>query len=176
MTGQEKQPQSLFPDYPREVRAVNKEGNLNSFWDLGLQSLFQGLQKNFSNEGILFPSLTIDQLNTIAAIYTPYIGKPLPQETPSGQLSIPDISGKTVFDSTNRVPKEFIITYDNATPPNVISAQWYMINVMIFNAGLPPTSLIATLYSFCYDTVGKVLYICTAVSFGPPPVATWTPV
>lgn len=119
MATQGKKPQSIFPDYPRESPFVNKNGYLTPIWDLGLGTMFQALQTNFSNEGVTFPPLSIDDINTIQAIYTPYIGHPLPTNPP-----IPDISGKTVFDSTNRVPKQFIITYDSSTPPNVLTASW----------------------------------------------------
>lgn len=124
---QNKKPESIFPDYPREQTIVDKDGNINALFDLGLGSLFQALQDNFSNEGILFPSLTYAQLTIIENIYAPYIGKPLPQNDPTlgKQIIIPDISGKTVFDSTNRVPKQFIITYDTSTPPKVVTARWY---------------------------------------------------
>jgi hypothetical protein len=127
MTQQTKKPESIFPDYPREQTIVDSNGNINPLFDLGLGSLFQALQDNFSNEGILFPKLTQAEINTIQNIYTPYIGKPLPQNdsTNAKQINIPDISGKTVFDSTNRVPKQFIITYDTSTPPNIVSARWY---------------------------------------------------
>lgn len=117
MTTQTKLPQSIFPDYPREQPAVDSKGNLKPTWDLSLNSLYQALQTNFKNEGIVFPPLTASQIATIQAIYTPYITFPLPQ-------NIPDISGQTIFDSTNRVPKIFIITYDTSTPPNITAASW----------------------------------------------------
>ena len=124
---QETKPESLFPDYPREQVIVDKDGVINPLFDLGLGSLFQALQENFSNEGILFPPLTFAEITTIQDIYQPYIGSPLPQNDPTNtkQIYIPDISGKTVFDSTNRVPKQFIITYDTSTPPNIVTARWY---------------------------------------------------
>jgi hypothetical protein len=126
MINQGKKPQSIFPDYIREQPIIGKDGKLTHEWDVQLGALFQAAQVNFSNEGILFPSLTIDEINTIQNIYVPYIGKPLPQNDPTNmtQKFIPDISGKTVFDSTNRVSKQFIITYDGATPPNIVTAQW----------------------------------------------------
>ncbi len=117
MTTQSKQPQSIFPDYPRDQPMVDKQGNLNPAWDLGFSSLFQALQKNYKNEGILLPPLTASEIATIQGIYTPLIGSPLPQ-------NIPDISGQSIFDSTNRVPKVFIITYDGSTPPNITAASW----------------------------------------------------
>jgi hypothetical protein len=110
-------PQSIFPDFPHEQTVVEKDGGLTSAWNLSLSSLYQALQKNFKNEGIVFPPLTADQIATIQALYTPYIGQPLPS-------TLPDISGQTVFDSTNRVPKQFIITFDGAVPPNVMTAAW----------------------------------------------------
>ena len=109
--------QSIFPDLPRETPAVDKDGNFSSLWSLGLSSLFQALQQNYKNEGILFPALSAANIADIQAIYTPLIGGPLPQD-------IPDISGQTVFDTTNRVSKQFVITYDSATPPNILTATW----------------------------------------------------
>jgi hypothetical protein len=109
--------QSIFPDLPRESPAVDKDGNFSALWDLGLSSLFQALQDNFKNEGIVFPPLSAANIQLIQDIYTPLIGSPLPQ-------GVPDISGQTVFDSTNRVSKQFVITYDGATPPNIITASW----------------------------------------------------
>ena len=109
--------QSIFPDLPREVPAVMEDGNFNYLWSLGFASLFQALQRNFSNEGIKFPPLADTQIAQIEAIYTPLIGGPLP-------YYIPDISGQTIFDSTNRVSKQFVITYDGATPPNIVTATW----------------------------------------------------
>ena len=116
---QTRQPQQIFPDLPRESPVIDKQGNFTQIWSLAISQLFQTLQANYKNEGILFPPLTIDQINTIAAAYTPFIGQPLPTNPP-----LLDISGQSVFDSTNRVPKVFIITYDNDTPPNVTAASW----------------------------------------------------
>ena len=109
--------QSIFPDLPREVPVINKDGDFSPLWSLGLSSLFQALQENFKNEGIIFPRLSAQNIANIQAIYAPYIGSPLPQ-------NVPDISGQTVFDTTNRVSKQFVITYDASNPPNVLTAVW----------------------------------------------------
>ncbi len=115
---QPNQMQSIFPDLPREIPVIDaKTGDFMPLWSLGLSSLFQALQENFKNEGILFPRLTAQNIADIQAIYAPFIGNPLPQ-------NIPDISGQTVFDTTNRVSKQFVITYDGATPPNIVTAMW----------------------------------------------------
>lgn len=119
MTSQTKQPQSIFPDLPRESPAINNDGDFTNQWSLAFSQLFQALQTNFKNEGIQFPQLTASEISTIQGLYTPFIGSPLPTNPP-----LPDISGQTVFDSDNRVPKIFVITYDGATPPNVVTAQW----------------------------------------------------
>lgn len=110
-------PQSIFPDLPREVPVINKDGDFSPLWSLGLSSLFQALQTNFKNEGIIFPNLSASNIADIQSLYTPFIGFPLPN-------TLPDISGQTVFDTTNRVSKQFVITYDGATPPNIVTAQW----------------------------------------------------
>lgn len=117
MTTQTKLPQSIFPDFPRDQIIVTNEGAMTNDYSLFLNALTQALQDNFKNEGIVFPPLNDTQINAIQAIYTPLIGSPLPQ-------NIPDISGQTIFDSTNRVPKQFIITYDGSTPPNIVTAAW----------------------------------------------------
>lgn len=108
---------SIFPDLPRETPVIGKDGYFSPLWSLGLSSLFQALQENYKNEGIIFPRLDATNIQKIQDIYTPFIGLPLPQ-------NIPDISGQTVFDITNRVSKQFVITYDGATPPNIVTAQW----------------------------------------------------
>ena len=115
MVTQTKKPSAIFPDIPRGQPLVDQKGMLTPDWNFALNDVFQGLQTNFSNEGILFPPLSANDIATIQAIYTPLIGSPLPQDTP-------DISGKTIFDSTNRVPKQFIITYDISG--NILTAAW----------------------------------------------------
>lgn len=110
-------PQSIFPDLPREIPVIDKNGNFSPLWSLGIAALFQALQRNFKNEGIVFPPLSATEIADIQSLYAPYIGLPLP-------MGLPDISGQTVFDSTNRVSKQFVITYDGATPPNIVTAQW----------------------------------------------------
>ena len=157
--------QSIFPDLPREVPVLDKSGDFSPLWSLGLSALFQALQENFKNEGILLPRLSASNIAMIQSLYTPYIGLPLPQQ-------IPDISGQTVFDTTNRVPKQFIILYDNASPPNILSASWLQINVMTFNAGNPNGAVAGILNWLCYDSSGMKLYICTAS--GSVSGAVWT--
>lgn len=115
-------PQSIFPDLPRETPAVDKEGNFNPLWSLGFASLFQALQTNYKNEGILIPPLTTDQANQIAALYPPYYGMPLPP-------GVPDISGQMIYNKTILAPQMFIITYDGATPPNVTAAGWWTFTI-----------------------------------------------
>jgi hypothetical protein len=112
------QMQSIFPDLPREIPVIDaKTGDFMPLWSLGLSSLFQALQENYKNEGIIFPRLTAQNIADIQAIYTPLIGAPLP-------INVQDISGQTVFDTTNRVSKQFVITYGGATPPNILTAAW----------------------------------------------------
>jgi hypothetical protein len=110
-------PKSTFPDLPRHSPAVDRWGNFTPLWSLGLSALFQALQTNFKNEGIVFPPLSATEIAQIQSLYTPFIGSPLPS-------NLPDISGQTVFDTTNRVSKQFVITYDGATPPNIVTATW----------------------------------------------------
>lgn len=117
MTIQTSKPQAIFPDFPRGTPEVDKQGNFSPGWRNGLSVLFQALQKNFKNEGILLPPLTATQIATIQALYTPFIGG----SYQTMLQSLPDISGQTVFDSTNRVPKCFIITFAG---PNIATAAW----------------------------------------------------
>ena len=109
--------QPIFPDVPRESPAI-QNNDFTNLWSLFFGDVSQALQRNFKNEGIMFPVLSADNIATIQSFYTPLIGSPLP-------FNNPDISGQTVFDTTNRVPKQFIITYDASTPPNITHAKWY---------------------------------------------------
>lgn len=146
--------QSLFPDLPREAPAVDKNGNLTPLWDLGLSALFQALQNNFKNEGILFPQLSASQMNTIAQLYAAYIGQSYNTMT----LALPDISGQTVYDSTTQISNQFIIARDSAN--NVTLAEWVPFAMMLTNAGTPDMVLAGVLNWLCYDTTNKVLYAC----------------
>lgn len=114
--------QSIFPDLPRASPAVDKEGNFTFLWSLGFASLFQALQQNFKNEGILLPPITSSQAANITAIYTPLIGAPLP-------IGTPDISGQTIYNPTIAAPQIFIISYDGATPPNITGARWWTFTI-----------------------------------------------
>lgn len=109
--------QSLFPSLPRGKKIADKDGNIDAGWSLGLTSLFQACQRQFSNEGYSIPPLTTADADAIQSLYTPYIGHPLP-------AFLPDISGNMIFNATSRVPQMFIITYDGASPPNITAASW----------------------------------------------------
>jgi hypothetical protein len=158
-------PQSLFPDLPREMPAVTKEGNFSQLWSLGFSSLFQALQKNFKNEGVVFPNLNATDIADIQSLYTPLIGNPLP-------MGFPDISGQTVFDTTNRVSKQFVITYDSSSPPNILAAQWNIIAYLILGNGNPNGAQAGQIGWFYYDLTGMALYICT--TSGSTSGAAWT--
>ena len=57
--------QAIFPDLPRETPVLDKEGDFSPLWSLGLSALFQALQENFKNEGIIFPRLSAANIATI---------------------------------------------------------------------------------------------------------------
>lgn len=105
----------LFPDYPRETPLVDKDGMMMPLWDLGFGTLFQTLQKNYTNQGIQIPPLSATDIASIAGVYQQYVGVELP-------AGITDLTGLMVFDSTNLVPKIFIITYGAGNV--VVSAAW----------------------------------------------------
>lgn len=117
--------QSIFPDLPRAIPAVDEEGNFSHLWSLGFASLFQALQKNYKNEGILIPPLTSAQAAQIAALYTKYY-TPTPIPLPPG---VPDISGQMIYNKTILAPQIFIISYDGSTPPNVTGARWWTFTI-----------------------------------------------
>lgn len=156
---------AIFPDFPRETPVLNEEGNFMPLWDLGLGSLFQALQENFKSEGILFPSLSGTNIADIQAIYTPLIGAPLPQ-------NIPDISGQTVFDTTNRVSKQFVITYETTIFSNILAAQWNILSYLVLGSGNPNGTQAGQVGWLYYDIVGHALYMCTIS--GSTSSAVWT--
>lgn len=166
---------AIFPDMPRETPVVDKQGNFTKLWELGLSQLFQALQLNYKNEGLLLPLLTQDQQNTIANLYAPYVG---------GQYNVllqnlPDISGQTVYDSTNKVTQQFVIATDNSSPPLVILAKWVPLATMLISAVNPNYSVsparpgvAGVLNWLCYDIADKLLFICTTA--GSQQTAVWT--
>lgn len=121
MTTQKKLNSSLFPDYPRGGNVVTPDGQFTPTWHSTFGSVFQALQSNFKNEGFVFPPLNATEISNIQAIYTPLVGSPLPQ-------NVPDISGQTIFDTTNRVLKVFIIEYASGLGSNISAATWQTIS------------------------------------------------
>lgn len=111
---------SLFPDMPRGEMISDKEGKINSLYQLFLDKVVTSLQHYFKSEGILFPSMTATQIAAIQATYAPYVGGPYNTLI----LNLQDITGQTVVDSDNRIIRAFIITLDTSTPPNVLTAAW----------------------------------------------------
>jgi hypothetical protein len=157
--------QSLFPDLPRENPAVDKDGNFTELWDLGLSALFQALQQNFKNEGIIIPLLSAANMTTIQDLYTPYIGQLYNVLT----LALPDISGQTVYDTTTQITNQFVISQDATN--HVTLAQWVPLSVMLTNAGNPNGSVAGVLNWLCLNTSGPTLYVCTLS--GNAANATW---
>src|SRR5690349_5202093 len=121
-----KKKQPIFPDLPRESPVVTEDGRFTGIWSLGFASLFQALQKNFKNEGIIFPNLDAGSIADIQAIYAPYIGTSYDNMV----RIVPDISGQTVFDTDNRVSKQFVIAFNNALDPLVTLAEWVPLGIM----------------------------------------------
>lgn len=154
MVAQTRLQQSIFPDMPRENPATDKNGNLMPLWEIGLSALFQALQQNFKNEGILIPPLTAANMTSIQNLYTAYIGGAYNTLT----QNLPDISGQTVYDSTTQITNQFIIAQDSSS--NVTLAEWVPFAVMLTHAGTPDMTVAGVLNWLCYDTVGKVLYVC----------------
>ncbi len=138
-----------------------------ALWELGLSALFQALQQNFKNEGIVIPPLTADNMLTIQNLYASYIGGSYNTMT----QNLPDISGQTVYDSTTQITNQFVIAKDAADPPLVILAKWVPYAVMLTHAGNPNGNTSGILNWLCLDTVGHVLYVCTVS--GTTTTATW---
>lgn len=171
MTTQSLKAQSIFPDLPRQVPVVdNKSGDFSSLWSLGFSSLFQALQNNWKNEGILFPPLKATDMVSIQALYASYVGGTYNALT----KVLPDISGQTVFDKTTYITNQFVIAVDGATPPNVTLAEWVPLSVMLTNSGDPNGAVAGVLNWMCYDVTNKILYICTTA--GAVGTAVWTTV
>ena len=127
------------------------------------------MQKNYKNEGIVFPPLDATQMSTIAAIYSGLIGSPLPQ-------NILDISGQTVFNLTTRSPYQFIITYDASSPPNISTANWIQFTMIVTHSGDPNGSVGGALNWLCFDTANLLIYVCTTAGSAngtPSPQAVW---
>jgi hypothetical protein len=166
MSSESSQRQSIFPDVPRETPEVNKDGTFTDLWSLSFGALFQALQDNFKNEGIVFPGLTQDLVNTIQNLYKSYIGGSYRDLT----LALPDISGQTIYNKTTQFTNQFVIAKDSLD--NVTLAQWIPLSVMLTNIGNPNGAVAGVLNWLCYDSTGNNLYICT--TSGSMTSAIWT--
>lgn len=169
-----KQLQSIFPDLPRESPVVDKHGDFTQLWGLGFSALFQALQANYKNEGIIIPPLTAANMTTIQNLYTSFIGLTYNELA----LALPDISGQTVFDTDTYFTNQFVIAVDGSTPALVTLAEWVPLNVMISGSGDPNGTQAGVLNWMYFDSAGKILYACTTA--GPigvgPGFAAWTPI
>ena len=172
------QPQSIFPDYIRDQPIVDKEGNLSQLWDWGLGNLFQALQENFKNEGIVVPKLTLEQMATIAGIYTAYINNQLPQDqTPTSQTTLPNISGQLIYCQNTQFLNQFVISYNTATPPLITLAQWVPLAVMIPGNDNPNGTQAGILNWQYFNTATNQMWVCTTAGSSngtPSPQAVWT--
>ena len=69
---QTRKPQAIFPDLPRSNQIVDKDGYLNSDWQLFFSQLVMALQTNFKPEGIVVPPLSAANIanlgNTTASV------------------------------------------------------------------------------------------------------------
>lgn len=129
---QRKKKTSIFPDFPRHSTVIDENRHFTPMWHLSLSSLYQALQSVFSNEGYLIPPLSIDDQNTIQAIYTNLVGKTLQSTSPA----TPNISGQMIYSIGSGiygdpgyvapVPKMFIIEFATATDPTSVikAASW----------------------------------------------------
>jgi hypothetical protein len=165
MVAEQKQRQSIFPDVPRESPEVNSDGTFSNLWSLSFGALFQALQENFKNEGIVFPPLTEDEANTIKGLYASYIGGTYNKLT----LNLPDISGQTIFNKTTQLTNQFVIAQEAGI---VTLAEWVPLAAMLINAGDPNGSRAGVLNWLCYDITNKKLYMCTTA--GDEIMAVWT--
>ena len=154
MANERKLPQSIFPDMPRESPATDKNGNFMPLWEIGLSALFQALQTNFKNEGILFPSLSASSMTSIQNLYAAYIGGSYNNLT----RNLPDISGQTVYDTDTQISNQFVIAKDNTN--NVTLAEWVPLAMMLTSTANPDMTVAGVLNWLCYDTVNKILYAC----------------
>jgi hypothetical protein len=117
-------PIGTFPNIPRQEKIANQDLTMDATWLLAFTQLFETLKTVFKNEGILVPPLSATDINTVQSKYAAFIGKPLPPSTATPGYSLPNIAGQIVYDTTNSVPKIFIMTFDGASPPNVTAAAW----------------------------------------------------
>lgn len=165
---EQKQAQAIFPDLPRETPVLDKHGDFNPLWSLGLSSLFQALQDNYRNEGLVLPPLTADQMQTIQDAYTPYIGGTY--ETLA--VNLRDLSGQTVFCSTTYMTNQFVIAVDSSPSPLVTLAEWVPFAMLVMSNGNPNGLQAGVLNWLCYDFANKILYACTTA--GAIGTAVWT--
>ena len=150
-TGPEQQ--SIIPDLPRDFNAVNKNGQFTANWSLFFNNIVQAMQSNFTPEGNLFPQQDNSNIALLQSISS--VGRILYNSTING------------FEGNLLNP-----AYD-ASNPEVQPNFWWPFAMIATNAGNPNGSVEGIQYiTLCWDTIGNVLYICTAT--GTTTTAVWT--
>lgn len=118
---QTKKPKTIFPDIPKDTKAIDQQGQFVPQWGLAFNNLFETLQQFFSNEGFGLPIMSLEDQALFAATYTKYIGSYLPpgEVDPTGMR----IMDAPIYDgSGTRKPKVFVIEYNS--DKKVASAAW----------------------------------------------------
>lgn len=155
---QTRQPIGLIPDLPRDIKAVDKDGNLTPDFQVFLDHLILTLQIFFKTEGFLIPQQTAADI---------------------AKLTGPTSFRNIIYDSTgNEFDGNVQMTINNPTPPfmppEIIKQFWFPF-VQIQESVVNPNGIKAgNLHQLCLDTVAKVLYICTKT--GTETTAVWTAV
>lgn len=70
---QTRQQQAIFPDFPRDSKAVDENGNWTPHYELFFQQLVMALQTNFKPEGIVVPPKSASDIANLGNI-SPAIG------------------------------------------------------------------------------------------------------
>lgn len=146
MTATRKQ-KGIIPDLPRDIQAVDKDGNFTDDYQLFFDQLIGTLQTIISPEGFLLPKqndANINQLTSVNSIAT------------------------LLYDSTHNDINANVAVPDTAgTVPS-----WRIVTLLTSHAGDPNGNVAGNQLNFCYDTVSNALYICTVA--GDATTAVWT--
>jgi hypothetical protein len=150
MAEQQKQV-SIIPDFPRDPKMVDKEGNMTAAYALYFQQLNQALQSALTPEGFVFPEQTSTNIASLTS-----------------STSVSSI----LYDSTHNQFRGCI--FNPANNAANYTQEWDFFAMIVNNAGNPNSVVAGFVNLFCLDTTNAILYICTTA--GNAATTVWTAV
>lgn len=150
---------ALFPDLPRNLQVIDKNGEMTPVWNLFFEQLAISLQTHFKPEGTVIPSTSSTNISLL-----------------TGNNS----ANNVIYDNSNNAFNGNITNPAiTANDPTANAQKWVQFAMILDNSGNPNTTgnvVPGIKNQLCWDSLNHIMYICTQSGDGTdnPTKAMWT--